>query len=103
MQDLNSIVRQALSDAESAADLAALDQVRVRVLGKSGAITEQLKGLGKLPAAERPAAGQKINEAKEALTKAIELRRGQLEQGKVAAALAAGRVDITLPGRGTAI
>jgi phenylalanyl-tRNA synthetase alpha chain len=103
MQDLNSIVRQALSDAESAADLAALDQVRVRMLGKSGAITEQRKGLGKLPATERPAAGQKINEAAEALTKAIELRRGQLERARVAAALAAGHVDVTLPGRGAAI
>src|SRR5262245_51165022 len=103
MQDLNSIVQQALRDAESAADLAALDQVRVRVLGKKGVITEQRKGLGKLPEAERPAAGQKINDAAEALSTAIELRRAQLEQARVAAALAAGRVDVTLPGRGTTI
>ncbi len=98
--DLQTIVEQALADVTRAADLAALDQVRVRVLGKSGVITEQLKALGKLPAAERPAAGQRINEAKQALADAIEARRASLENAKVEVALAAGRIDVTLPGRG---
>jgi len=99
--DLQTIVEQALADVTGAADLAALDQVRVRVLGKSGLITEQLKALGKLPAAERPVAGQRINEAKERLTVAIDAQRAQLERAKVEAALSAGRIDVTLPGRGT--
>ena len=97
---LQAIVEQALADVTRAVDLAALDQVRVRVLGKSGAITEQLKALGKLSAAERPAAGQRINEAKEQLTSAIEARRAELERAKVEAQLTAGRLDVTLPGRG---
>ena len=100
--ELQAIVEQALADVARAADLAALDQVRVRVLGKSGAITEQLKELGKLPAAERPAAGQSINAAKESLAAAIESRRTQLERAKDEAALSAGRIDVTLPGRGQA-
>jgi phenylalanyl-tRNA synthetase alpha chain len=100
--NLQTIVEQALADVSRAADLAALDQVRVRVLGKSGSITEQLKALGKLSAAERPAAGQRINEAKEAVANAIEARRAELEQARVEAALTAGRIDVTLPGRGPA-
>ena len=63
------------------ATLAALDEVRVRLLGKKGLLTEQLKGLGKLPAAERPAAGQRINDAKAAIQTAIEARRERLEAG----------------------
>jgi phenylalanyl-tRNA synthetase alpha chain len=98
--NLQTIVEQALADVSRAADLAALDQVRVRVLGKSGSITEQLKALGKLSAAERPAAGQRINEAKEAVANAIESRRAELERARVEAALTAGRIDVTLPGRG---
>ena len=61
---LSALLEQALADIGSSADLNALDEVRVRLLGKKGALTEQLKSLGKLPAAERPLAGQKINEAK---------------------------------------
>jgi phenylalanyl-tRNA synthetase alpha chain len=100
---LQAIVEQALADVTRAADLAALDQVRVRVLGKSGVITEQLKALGKLSAVDRPAAGERINEAKAKLTSAIEARRAQLERAKVEAQLTAGRLDVTLPGRGQSL
>jgi phenylalanyl-tRNA synthetase alpha chain len=100
MQDLQAVVQKALADVAGATSLVALDEVRVRVLGKSGVITEQLKALGKLPASERPAAGQKINQAKETLASAIEARRGALEKAKDDAALSAGKLDVTLPGRG---
>jgi phenylalanyl-tRNA synthetase alpha chain len=100
MQDLQSVVQQALADVAGAATLVALDEVRVRVLGKSGVITEQLKALGKMPAEERRTAGAKINEAKEKLGSAIEARRAELERAKDDAALAAGKLDVTLPGRG---
>jgi len=100
MQDLQSVVKQALADVAGAATLIALDEVRVRVLGKSGVITEQLKALGKMPADERRTAGAKINEAKEKLASAIEARRAALENAKDDAALAAGKLDVTLPGRG---
>ena len=102
MNDLNTIVEQTLSDIARAADAGALEQIRVRVLGKSGVITERLKSLGTLPAQDRPAAGQRINEAKQALGDAIQKRRSKLEQARIAGELAAGHVDVTLPGRGHA-
>ena len=98
--DLASLVDSGLAEIAAASDLVALDQVRVRLLGKKGAITEQLKGLGALPGPERPAAGARINEAKVALTEALGARGALLEQAAVAAQLAAGALDVTLPGRG---
>jgi phenylalanyl-tRNA synthetase alpha chain len=100
MQDLTSLVSEALGEVARCADLAALDEARVRWLGKKGTLTEQLKSLGGLPAAERPAAGQRINEAKERVQAAIEARREALARAEVERELAAGRIDVTLPGRG---
>jgi phenylalanyl-tRNA synthetase alpha chain len=100
MQDLTSLVGEALGEVAASPDLAALDEARVRWLGKKGALTEQLKSLGGLRAAERPAAGQRINEAKERVQAAIEARRDALARAEVERELAAGRVDVTLPGRG---
>src|SRR5271165_762601 len=97
---LSSLVEQALAEVASSRDLAALDEVRVRLLGKKGALTDQLKSLGRLPAAERPAAGQRINEAKEAIHAALEARRARLQEEALRAELAAGTLDVTLPGRG---
>ena len=97
---LASLVEQALADLSESASLATLDQVRVRLLGKKGLLTEQLKGLGALSAAERPAAGQRINEAKTSIQAALEMHRIRLEQTAMAAELAQGKIDVTLPGRG---
>jgi len=100
MQDLSSLVTEALGEVAASPELGALDEVRVRWLGKKGALTEQLKALGGLPAAERPAAGQRINEAKERVQAAVEARRAELARAQVERELAAGRLDVTLPGRG---
>jgi phenylalanyl-tRNA synthetase alpha chain len=85
-----------------AADLPALDEVRVRFLGKKGEVTALLKNLGTLPADQRPAAGQAINQARDAVAALVDARRHLLESEKLAASLAAERVDLTLPGRGEA-
>jgi phenylalanyl-tRNA synthetase alpha chain len=100
VEELAQIITQARDEVAGAADAAALDAVRVRYLGKKGALTERLKGLGALPAAERPAAGQAINEAKLAVTGALEARRAELAEAELGARLAAEAVDVTLPGRG---
>src|SRR6185295_13026244 len=100
MSDLEGLLRQALAEVAASGDLASLDDVRVRWLGKKGTLTEQLKSLGALPAAERPAAGQRINEAKQALQVALDERRDSLERARVEQELLSGRVDVTLPGRG---
>jgi phenylalanyl-tRNA synthetase alpha chain len=98
--DLAALTRQALDEVAASTELAALDEVRVRWLGKKGTLTEQLKSLGALPGAERPAAGARINAAKEQVQLAIEARKAGLAQAAVEAELAAGRIDVTLPGRG---
>jgi len=100
VQDLTALLEQALAEIEASVELAALDEVRVRFLGKKGALTEQLKSLGALSASERPAAGQRINAAKERLVAALEARQAALARAEIEAKLEAGRVDVTLPGRG---
>jgi len=99
-ESLSALVSRALADVDASSDLAALDEVRVRLLGKKGLLTEQLKGLGALSAAERPAAGQRINDAKTAIQAALEMHRIRLEQAAMARELAKGTIDVTLPGRG---
>ena len=100
MADLTALRREALEEIAACIGLPALDETRVRWLGKKGVLTEQLKGLGGLPAAERPAAGARINELKEELQTAIEARRAALSTADIERQLGAGRIDVTLPGRG---
>ncbi|WP_237058466.1 phenylalanine--tRNA ligase subunit alpha [Microbulbifer sediminum] len=102
MQDLQSLTEQALDAVAKAEDLAGLDQVRVDYLGKKGQLTALLKGLGKLSAEERPAAGARINEAKQQVQEQINARRIALEEAAINAKLAAETIDVTLPGRGEA-
>jgi len=103
MQNLDDLVARAREAIAAAADIAALDSVRVAYLGKKGALTELLKGLGALPADERPAAGQVINEAKQAVQTVLDARRDELEAVSLAAELKAAAVDVTLAGRGQQI
>jgi phenylalanyl-tRNA synthetase alpha chain len=94
------MTRQALDEVAACGDLAALEDARVRWLGKKGTLTEQLKALGALDAAERPVAGARINEAKERVQAALEARREELRRADIEARLSGGRIDVTLPGRG---
>jgi phenylalanyl-tRNA synthetase alpha chain len=100
LSDLTALTGRALAEVAACQELAALEDVRVRWLGKKGALTEQLKALGSLPAAERPAAGARINQAKVEVQVALEARRVQLERVAIERELAAGSLDVTLPGRG---
>lgn len=103
MQSLSELLDQAASAIDAAADLAALDAVRVAYLGKKGELTTRLKSLSQLPAAERPAAGQAINKAKQDVQARLNGRREELESAELANKLAADAVDVTLPGRGHSI
>jgi len=102
MENLTALTEQALSLVADAEDLAALDHVRVEYLGKKGQITALLKTLGKLSNEERPAAGAKINEAKQQVQEQIAVRRQAMEQAAIDAKLASETIDVTLPGRGQA-
>jgi phenylalanyl-tRNA synthetase alpha chain len=102
VSSLDELEQQALQEIAAATDSAALDDVRVRYLGKKGSLTEQLKQLGKLPAAERPVAGQEINRVKQGVQAVLEARRDVLKSAQLDAQLAGERIDVTLPGRGQA-
>jgi len=100
MDDLDHIIARALADFAACADPAALENSKARYLGKAGALTDLLKSLGRLAAAERPAAGARINEAKATLEAALAARREALAQSRLATQLAADALDVSLPGRG---
>jgi phenylalanyl-tRNA synthetase alpha chain len=100
LADLTVITRQALDEVAACGDLAALEDARVRWLGKKGTLTEQLKSLGALDAAERPTAGARINEAKQRVQAALEARREELRRADIERRLSGGSIDVTLPGRG---
>jgi phenylalanyl-tRNA synthetase alpha chain len=102
VQELTELLEQVRAETATAADLAALDAVRVRVLGKKGVLTDQLKTLGALPPEERRAAGVRINAAKDAIEAALTARKAELTQSALDAELAAEALDVTLPGRGQA-
>jgi phenylalanyl-tRNA synthetase alpha chain len=102
VSSIAELLGQAESAVRAAEDLAGLDAVRVQFLGKKGVFTAQLRELGKLPPAEIPAAGKAINDAKSALTAAIDARRDALEAQRLERELAADALDVTLPGRGVA-
>ncbi|MGN4868833.1 phenylalanine--tRNA ligase subunit alpha [Aeromonas caviae] len=99
MQQLEEVVGQAKAEIEGVSDIAALDEIRVKYLGKKGFFTEQMKGLGALSAEERPAAGAVINQAKQQVQDALNARREALEVAVLNQKLAAETIDVSLPGR----
>ncbi len=96
---LTDIVAEAETAINEARDPRALEEVRVRFLGKKGALTTQLKSLGALPAEERPAAGAAINDAKQKVQAWLDTRESALRHEQLNAALEKEKVDVTLPGR----
>ena len=100
MLNVDDLISRAQDEIASSQNLAGLDAVRVKYLGKKGELTLQLKQLGSLSAEERPAAGQQINRAKQAVQDAIQARRRNLEGAQIVADLSSGALDVSLPGRG---
>src|SRR2546426_363348 len=96
---VQDILDRALADIAGARSTSALEQVRVRVLGRSGELTALLRGLGKVPAADRPRFGQEVNRAKERLEAELEVRLVALKAEEHRQALQAQRPDLTLTGR----
>jgi phenylalanyl-tRNA synthetase alpha chain len=97
--DIENILKRGQEATANAADLRALDDVRVAYLGKKGELTSLLKSLGQVDASERPQVGAKINEAKVALQQDLATRKAALEEAALSASLLAERVDVSLPGR----
>ncbi len=100
MENIQTLLAAGEEAVMQATSTQELDDVRVQYLGKKGELTALLKGLGKLSPEERPQAGAKINEAKQALQVKINERKDTLEVAALEAKLAAETIDVTLPGRG---
>ena len=98
-EQLAKIRAEALSAFESVRDSAALDELRVKYLGKKGELTAVLKQMGKLSAEERPAMGQLANEVRAALEGALDAASHKLEKAAMELKLKAETVDVTIPGK----
>ncbi|MFB2668978.1 phenylalanine--tRNA ligase subunit alpha [Shewanella xiamenensis] len=99
MQQLTEIVEQALVIIDQASDLKALDDIRVDYLGKKGKITDMMKMMGSLSPEEKPAFGQAVNDAKQAIQQKLTERIDVLRSAELEAKLIAEKIDVTLPGR----
>jgi phenylalanyl-tRNA synthetase alpha chain len=100
--DVQGIVTELRREAEAAiaaaTDASALEELRVRYLGRRARLTGILRGIGDLPAEQRGPAGSAANDARAALERLLESRRTELEAAELERGLAAGEVDVTLPG-----
>ncbi|WP_372832247.1 phenylalanine--tRNA ligase subunit alpha [Pontibacterium sp.] len=100
MENIETLLAEAIAAAEQAENAQDLDQVRVEYLGKKGALSQLRKGLGKLSAEERPAAGARINEVIQAVTAKLNGRKADFDAAALEAKLASETIDVSLPGRG---
>ena len=96
---VDAIAREAREAVAAASTAAELEQIRVRYLGRQGALTQLLRSLGTLPAAERPQVGAAANEVKREIEALLDGRLGSAQEIERAHARAAARPDLTLPGR----
>ena len=98
-QELQRIKEVALTAIKAATDQQALQDVRVKYLGKKGEVTALLKGLGKLSPEERPKMGAFVNAVREALESELDKIKSSMETAAMNARLEEEKIDITLPGR----
>ncbi|HWJ39721.1 MAG TPA: phenylalanine--tRNA ligase subunit alpha, partial [Candidatus Limnocylindrales bacterium] len=97
-EQLEEIRRRAMAELGDDADEAQIDAVRVRVLGRSGELTEIMRGMREVPNAERPAIGQLINQIKREVEARIEALSEKLKAASLTKSLNEKRLDVTLPG-----
>jgi phenylalanyl-tRNA synthetase alpha chain len=103
MRDVDAIVQEALAAFAGIDDPDQLEHAKAKYLGRAGALRTLEKGLGKLPVAERPAYGSRLNAAKEQLEAALREQRERIEARKLETRLKEEALDITLPGRGLGV
>ena len=99
MDKLEDLISEARTAFDNVEEVAQLDQVKARFLGKNGVLAELRKGLSALTPAERPAAGARFNEAKRAIEQLLSARRDALQEMALARKLEQEKLDVTLPGR----
>lgn len=99
IEELAQLRVATLADIECAESSAALDEVRVRVTGKSGTLTGYLRQMGQIPPEERAMVGKTANAVRNEVEAALESRKKVLAAAELEASIAASAVDVTLPGR----
>ena len=102
-ETIEQIQQEARAAVLGAADLGALEEVRVKYLGRNGTLRQQYKQLGRLAQEDRPLAGQALNKAISTLEKLMEGRKSALAEQAEQQKLQAEALDVTLPGRVPAI
>jgi phenylalanyl-tRNA synthetase alpha chain len=102
-EKLLALQEAALAELAQADTQQALNDLRVKYMGKKGALTEVLRGMGALSAEERPVIGQVANEVRAAIERMLEQKTAELERLETERRLAAETIDVTLPGRSPAI
>ncbi len=100
LQNLDDIAARAVDQIQQATELSTLEDLRVQYLGKKGELTAQLKQIGGLSPAEKPLLGDKVNQIKKQLAETISAKKQELDLQRLAAAIAAETIDVSLPGRG---
>ena len=97
MQDIDKLSEELAAAVAAAEDLEALEEVRIRALGRKGHVTALMKGLGAMTADERKTAGPALNALKDRIGSAIEARREALKDLELEARLAGESLDLSLP------
>ncbi|WP_026135993.1 MULTISPECIES: phenylalanine--tRNA ligase subunit alpha [Paenibacillus] len=98
-EHLLALQKEALEVLEQVSTPKELDELRVKYSGKKGALTEVLRGMGKLSAEERPVVGQIANEVRESIEEVINRKQTEFVRAETNQRLQAEKVDVTLPGR----
>ena len=97
-EQLEQIKLQAIAVLDAASTPAALEELRVRILGKKGELTAVLKQMGKLSAEERPVMGQLANSVRALIEEKLEQRKAVIEAAVLETKLASEAIDVTIPG-----
>ncbi|WP_026761140.1 phenylalanine--tRNA ligase subunit alpha [Selenomonas ruminantium] len=98
-EKISELKAAAVAEVKAASDMTALNDIRVKYLGKKGEFTAILRGMGNLSAEERPKVGKIVNVAKAEVEEAINAQTGELKAKELSVRLASEKIDVTLPGR----
>ncbi|MBE6792688.1 MAG: phenylalanine--tRNA ligase subunit alpha [Ruminococcaceae bacterium] len=98
-EKLEALRTQALAELEAADTPKVLEEFRIRFMGKKGPLTELLRGMGALPAEERPRVGQMVNQLRAELETALATREEAIQSALKAARLKEETLDVTMPGK----
>lgn len=99
VEEIQALRTETMDAIAGAADSDALNDIRIKVVGKSGTLTAYLRSMGQIPADQRAEVGKTVNAARNEIEEALESKKAELKTAELEASMEAGTVDITLPGR----